>query len=108
MLGVLRSLQIKLRLILELNDLTTLADNNMVRLMSVSGHEGNGGNEKADGLARDIRAKPFLEPEPALGIPKSETKIIRGNSTWNAGNYWHGKLFIDALDDPYKKNRRNP
>lgn len=73
--GALRSPNIKSTMMLEcLNELTTRADNK----------RGIDGNERADELAREGSAKPFLRLDPALVIPTCIAReIIRGRSKWN-------------------------
>jgi ribonuclease HI len=54
--------------------LMRLAEHNRVQLIWVPGHMGIDGNEMADQLARQGSSRPFIGPEPALGI---SAKIAR-------------------------------
>ena len=70
-LKALMSQKVVSRLVWECqNELRSLADRNVVRLFWVPGHKGIHGNERADELARQASATPYIGPEPALGVPK--------------------------------------
>ena len=73
-----------------LDTLKCLSKDNRVNLIGVPGHEGIGGNEKADELAKQGAALPFVGPEPFCGLPKSHLKMeIRNWEDKMKDSYWN-------------------
>ena len=69
--------------------LMRLAEHNRVQLIWVPGHMGIDGNEMADQLARQGSSRPFIGPEPALGISaKIAREVIRGWTKRKHTDYW--------------------
>jgi hypothetical protein len=66
-----------------------LAERNRVQLIWVPGRMGIDGNEMADKLARQGSSRPFILPEPALGISaKTAREVIRGWTNRKHTEYW--------------------
>jgi hypothetical protein len=66
-----------------------LAEHNKVQLIWVPGHMGIDGNEIADQLARQGSSRPFIGPDPALGISaKIAREVIRGWTNRKHTGYW--------------------
>ena len=61
-----------------------LAEHNRVRLIWVSGHVGNDGNEIADQQAREGFLHPLIDPEAAFGISAAVARGVIGAA--QAGN----------------------
>jgi ribonuclease HI len=76
----LNNFQINSKLVWDCHQsLMRLAQHNRVQLIWVLGHMGIDGNEMADRLARQGSSRPFIGPEPALGIStKIAREVIRG------------------------------
>jgi ribonuclease HI len=69
--------------------LRRLTEHNRVQMIWVPGHLGIDGHEKADQLARQDSSRPFIGPEPVLGISaKIAREVIRGLTNRKHTEYW--------------------
>lgn len=86
----INSFQTKSKLTWEcLQTLIQLAKLNRVYLEWVPGHKGIAGNEQADQLARKGSDTPYIGPEPAIGISKTEARsTVRNWVKRNHESYW--------------------
>lgn len=69
--------------------LDVLAQNNSVQFCWAKGHDGNQGNENADGLARKGSESALYGPEPALALSDSvHSTLIRNFTLKRHADWW--------------------